>query len=107
MRGGYAATPQRSAKAKTGALDQAMVGLQAAERAITELQGVIAVRCSTELCTYIVTNTTGPGTLPCACRGLTLLQTHNAEPETSLQAFLQLTSKFCKLMIRFAKAASP
>ena len=49
VRGGYAATPQRSAKPKTGALDQAMVGLQAAERAIIELQGVIAVRCYTKL----------------------------------------------------------
>ena len=45
VRGGYAATPQRSVKAKTDALDHAMVGLQAAERAISELQGVIAVRC--------------------------------------------------------------
>jgi hypothetical protein len=43
VRGGYAATPQRYVRATPGALDQAMVGLQAAERAITELQAVVAV----------------------------------------------------------------
>ena len=31
-------------RATPGALDQAMVGLQAAERAITELQALVAVR---------------------------------------------------------------
>ena len=46
VRGGYAATPQRSARPSSGALDQAMVGLQAAERAITELQAIIGVRPS-------------------------------------------------------------
>ena len=49
VRDGYAATPQRGSRAKPDALDQAMVGLQAAERAITELQGVIAVRFHAQL----------------------------------------------------------
>ncbi len=93
MRGGYAATPQRSAKAKTGALDQAMVGLQAAERAITELQGVIAVRCQMELCTYMVTNTRRSWHTVFSLSRPYVQAGHNHKLETPQQVLRQLTSK--------------